>query len=75
MKKFQNSQILTEPISSIGASPEFLICAFQLGFECLLDFTKQEISELLKNEYFNYRMLTELLNLLIENGLENYIKD
>jgi len=74
-QKKQHLEILNNPLSTIGASQEFLICANQLGFTCLLDFTKPEIRDLLKNEHFNYRMLAEMLTLLVDNGLEDYIKD
>jgi len=74
-KKYQNPQALSDPLCLIGVSPEFLICAQHLGYECLLDFTKPEIRDLLKNEHFNYRMLAEMLTLLVDNGLEDYIKD
>lgn len=69
------SQILQRPIGEFEALEEFKKMCIQNNFKTLADIVKYPVTELMKKPGFGMRVFRELLRILIENKIDNVLKD
>jgi hypothetical protein len=69
------SQILQKPIREFETLEEFKKMCIQNNFETLADIVKYPVTELMKKPGFGMRVFRELLRILIENKIDNVLKD
>ena len=74
MKK-ELSPILLRPIEEFETLAEFKDVCIQNNFKTLADIVKHPVPELMKKPGFGMRVFRELLRILIENKIENVLKD
>lgn len=67
--------ILEEAIQGIDASREFKAMAKRNGYKTLQEMLDNPLGELPFKPLSGYRMLKELLDILEENGLADYVED
>ncbi|MES2275994.1 MAG: hypothetical protein V4592_08225 [Bacteroidota bacterium] len=63
------NDLLQQPLSQCGLSPEFSARARLMGFENLEDILAEAPKDLIANPHFNYDWLAELVAVLNKKGL------
>ena len=71
----ETNPILSAPIQGMDVSGEFKLMAKANGFRTLGDILKYPLYELPAREKSGYRILREMLDILEENHLEEFLKD
>jgi len=67
--------ILLKPVEQFETIEEFKEMCTLNNFNTLSDIIKYPVSQLLKKPGFGMRVLKDLLRILMENNLENVLKD
>ena len=71
----ENIHLLEEPIERFQTSKEFRDMCGQNMFKSLSDIVKFNVTELLGKPGFGMRILRELIHVLKENQLEDWLRD
>jgi DNA-directed RNA polymerase alpha subunit len=71
----ENLHLLEQQIEQLQVSDEFWVMCTQNKFKTIADIVKYPVSKLLDKPGFTMRMLMELIGLLKEKKLEDYLKD
>jgi len=71
----ENLHLLEQQIEHLHVSDEFWVMCTQNKFKTISDIVKYPVSKLLDKPGFTMRMLMELIRLLKEKKLEDYLKD
>jgi hypothetical protein len=69
------SPILLRPVEQFETIEEFKEMCVLNNFKTLSDIVKYPVSQLLKKPGFGMRVLKDLIRILMENKLENVLKD
>ena len=67
--------ILLKPVEQFETIEEFKEMCSLNNFQTLADIVKYPVSQLLKKPGFGMRVLKDLIRILMENKLENVLKD
>jgi len=71
----ENLHLLNQPIEQLQFSNEFRAMCTQNKFKAIADIVKFPVSKLLDKPGFTMRILMELIKVLKEKKLEDYLKD
>ena len=71
----ENLHLLDQPIEKLQFSNEFRAMCAQNKFKTTSDIVKYPVSKLLDKPGFTMRILMELIKVLKEKELEDYLKD
>lgn len=75
MIKEQTHPILKQPIYSMDVSNEFKAMAKENEFSTLEEILRESLHELPFKKLSGYRILKEMLDILEEHGLDEWIED